>query len=366
MNSKLKIVHVVYSFGTGGMEKGVATLIGNSPADMEHVVLCLTQAGDTLWQLPEGTDVIELGKRQGNSLRFLLRLARTLKRLHPDIVHTRNWAGTDGIMAARLAGIPSIVHSEHGFGSENPFGSNQKRIMIYRFLSTMVKEFICVSKPLAKWLKEVVRVRKPVIQIHNGVDTEQYKPGNDDSCRIELGIPLKSFVIGIVASLYPIKDHSTLIRAFKRLREKEADAYLLIVGDGREREKLEAISSDGVIFLGNRQDVPQIMRALDVFVLCSLNEGGSNTILEAMATELPVIATSVGGNPELMIDGVAGRLFPAGDAEALMDCLFAYLHSPDERRRHGKRGRDTTVAHYGIRTMVDGYETVWRRVASGK
>ena len=125
-----------------------------------------------------------------------------------------------------------------------------------------------------------------------------------------------------------------------------------------------ATNPEGVFFLGNRRDVLRIMRALDVFVLCSLNEGISNTILEAMATRLPVIATNVGGNPDLVLDSVTGKLFPAGNVEALMDQLLAYIHSPEERRRHAKRGRDIAIANYNILSMVDGYEAVWRRVAA--
>jgi sugar transferase (PEP-CTERM/EpsH1 system associated) len=362
--SGIHVAHIVYSFGTGGMEKGVATLIRNASADMKHTVICLTRSGDTARLLPDGTQIIELAKPPGNSLQFLPRLAKTLRTLHPDVVHTRNWAGTDGILASYLAGIHSIVHSEHGFGSENPAGDSKKRIWIYRLLSMLVKEYICVSRPLEKWLKETVRVRKPINQIYNGVDTEFYKPGPDDSCRAELGIPEQSFVIGIVASLYPIKDHATLIKAFKRLRESNPDAYLIIVGDGEERTRLEALSPEGVLFLGNRRDVPRIMRALDVFVLCSLNEGISNTILEAMGTGLPVIASNVGGNPDLVQDGITGTLFPTGDVEALTKRLQNYLLSPDERQRHGEQGRAAAVAHYNIRSMVDGYEAVWRRVAA--
>jgi sugar transferase (PEP-CTERM/EpsH1 system associated) len=363
MNAKLRIAHVVHSFGTGGMEKGVATLIRHASVDLEHAVVCLTRSGDTVRLLPKGTQVVELGKLPGNSLHFLLRLARALKSLRPQIVHTRNWAGMDGILASHLAGIHSVVHSEHGFGSENPFGDSQKRIWIYRLLSILVKEYICVSKPLARWLKETARVRKPVSQIYNGIDVDCYKPGFNSSLRVELGIPPQSFVIGIIASLYPIKDHATLIGAFNKLRQTGTDAYLVIVGEGAERERLEALSTEGVLFLGNRNDVPRILHALDVYVLCSLNEGISNTILEAMASGLPVIASNVGGNPDLVSDGITGWLFPAGNVEVLMDRLYAYLHSPDTRRMHGKRGRDAAVNRYNISSMVHGYETVWRRVA---
>ena len=363
MDAKLRIAHVVHSFDTGGMEKGVATLIRHASDDIEHILICLTQSGNTVRLLPANTEVIELGKQPGNSLPFLSRLVKTLKGLHPHVVHTRNWAGTDGILAACLAGIRPIVHSEHGFGSENPQGENKKRIRIYRLLSIPVKEFICVSKPLERWLKETVGIRRPVNRVLNGIDTELYKPGFDDSVRSELGISPQSFVIGIVASLYPIKDHVTLIEAYKRLKEIRPDSYLVIAGDGGERQRLEALSPKGVFFLGQRFDIPRIMRALDVFVLCSLNEGISNTILEAMASGLPVIASRAGGNPDLVRDGNTGRLFPVGDVETLTDRLNYYANNPEARNEHGNQGRETAVGSHSIRSMVDGYETVWKRVA---
>jgi len=183
------------------------------------------------------------------------------------------------------------------------------------------------------------------------------------SCRTELGISPETFVIGIVASLYAIKDHATLIRAFGELRKTNPNSRLLIVGEGEERKRLESIAPEGVLFFGNRRDVPRILNMLDVYVLCSLNEGISNTILEAMSTGLPVIASNVGGNPDLVLDGTTGRLFPSGDAGALQDLLLRYMASPDERRNHGQRGRETVLANYGIKAMVNAYEEVWRRVS---
>ncbi|MBW2670939.1 MAG: glycosyltransferase [Deltaproteobacteria bacterium] len=365
-NRKIKIAHVLYSFGTGGMEKGVATLIGNASANFEHIIICLTNSGNMARLLPPGTEIIELKKSPGNSAQFLWRLSRTLRRVNPDVVHTRNWAGTDGIIAARLAGIRFIVHSEHGFGSENPTGMNSRRIWLHWWLSRWVKEYICVSTPLKKWLIEQVGVRRPVTQIYNGVDTEVYRSDPGMRMRRKLGISQKAFVIGIVASLNAIKDHPTLIRAFNVLRQQEPESIMLIVGDGPERSKLESLAGPGVFFLGNREDVPEVMRALDVFVLSSINEGISNTILEAMATGLPVVASNVGGNPELTVDGVTGRLFPSGDIEALASELLAYSKSSGLRLRHGSQGGDRAVAHFSIKAMVESYETVWERVAQRK
>jgi hypothetical protein len=116
---KTRIVHLVYSFDTGGMEKGVATLVKSVSPEFEHVILCLTTSGKSESLLPPNRQVIELHKPPGNSPLFLLKLSRVLKNIGPDIIHTRNWSGMDGIIAARMAGIRAVVHGEHGWGMED-------------------------------------------------------------------------------------------------------------------------------------------------------------------------------------------------------------------------------------------------------
>lgn len=364
MNKKTyTIAHILHSFGTGGMEKGLATLVSNASSDMNHIIICLTRSGNSERLLPQGTEIIELDKAPGNSIRFHLELARLLRQIDPDLVHTRNWGGTDGIIAARIAGIRSVVHSEHGFGPENPDGGNARRIWIHRMLSFGVKEYIALSKALKLWLSENVIVRKPVTRICNGVDVRQFSPGNGLQVRKALGLPQAVFVIGIVASLNTIKDHRTLIQAFKLVQSQETDSVLLVVGEGPERKKLEQLSGPGIRFIGNREDVTELMKAFDVFVLSSINEGISNTILEAMATGLPVVASRVGGNPELVIDNVTGRLFTAGDSAELAAKILGYASSADLRTAHGLQGRKNAVKLFSVQSMVEQYETIWRRVA---
>ena len=359
----LIVSHILHSFGTGGMEKGVATLVSHSSKDVNHIIICLSRSGNSERLLPPGTQLIEMDKLPGHSYGFYRRLSCLLKDLGPDVVHTRNWGGTDGILAARMAGIRSVVHSEHGFGPENPDGNIAKRIWTHRLLSPMVKEYIALSSALQQWLSTRVKVLKPVHQIINGVDVKQFCPGSGSRIRQSLGIHPDTFVIGVAASLNTIKDHPTLIKAFKKFKKQQSDAVLLIAGDGPERETLEQLSGPGIIFLGNRNDIPEFMQALDLFVLSSINEGISNTILEAMASGLPVAATLVGGNPELVIRDVTGKLFPAGDSEALAAILSDYAVSPELRKNHGENGRKTVVDQFSIQTMVDKYETVWRRIA---
>ncbi len=361
---ELKVVHILHSFGTGGMEKGVATLVSNASKNIEHVILCLTEVGNSTRLLPADTQIVPLNKPQGNSFRFLLKLVKLLKKLSPDVVHTRNWGGTDGIIAARMAGIRSIVHSEHGFGPENPKGDNKKRIWIHKVISPFVQEYICLSQPLKSWVEKNVTNRKPVQQIINGVDTELYSPGPSAEFKKKMGFDRQTMVIGIVASLNPIKDHLTLIRAFKKFQGVRPESALLVVGDGPERAKLEALSgSSKVLFLGDRSDVPDLMKIMDLFVLSSVNEGISNTIMEAMASGLPVAATQVGGNGELVINEETGLLFPSGDSNALYEIFKRYSENENLLKRHGKNGRKRAVDFFSVSSMVEQYERIWKRVA---
>jgi sugar transferase (PEP-CTERM/EpsH1 system associated) len=362
---KIRVAHVLHSFGTGGLEKGVATIIEHASSTFEHIVLCLSTSGETNRLLPSDVEVLELNKPSGNSFLFILKLTRSLKHLAPDVVHTRNWGGMDAIIAARLAGITSVVHGEHGWEVIDSKGLNRRRVRTRKFLSSWVKEFTCVSKDMEEWLKETIKVRRAITQIYNGVDIGVYYPANGYSrIRNKLAIPEASFVIGIVGRLDPIKDHPTLFQAFKKIGNYQRKVRLIVVGDGPERNHLERIAPEGVYFLGNRTDIPDILRALDLFALTSLNEGISNTILEAMATGLPTVVTSVGGNPELVEDGITGMLVPPCDPAALAPALCAYIKNPNMRTMHGKAGRVRAEKHFSIEKMVKNYETVYRRVAS--
>lgn len=361
----IRVVHVLYSFGAGGLEKGVAALVQNSSPDIEHVVVCLAVSGESERLLPSGTKVVELHKSPGNSLGFLWKLSRTLKSLKPSVIHTRNWSGMDGVIASRLAGIDSVVHGEHGWGMEDPDGLNRKRIQARRFLSRWVREYTCVSKAIELWLNEVVCVKRPVNHIYNGVDVKMYSPGKEKVFgRKQLGIPENSFVVGAVGRLDPIKDHLTLFRSIQLAREKIPNVCLIVVGDGPERDGLEQEAGEGIVFLGNRTDVPEILKTLDLMVLSSLNEGISNTILEAMAAELPVAATLVGGNSELVQDGISGVLVPSGDAQAMANAIIEYASDSGLRSAHSRAGRERVVANFSVDAMVRGYELVYRRLCS--
>ncbi|WP_022668843.1 glycosyltransferase [Desulfospira joergensenii] len=358
------VVHIVYSFDTGGLEKGIATLVQNASSSVKHTIICLSKAGDSVRLLPKDTPVIALKKKQGNSLRFIFKLARVLKKLKPDIVHTRNWSGMDGVLAARLANIKTVVHGEHGWDLEDPFGKNSKRVFVRRFFSRWIKEYTCVSVQMKTWLEREIRVPNRVTQIYNGVDTGVYRPdGVEADIRSKYNISNSAPLIGIVARLDPIKDHMTLFHAFSIVKKQIPEAKLLVIGDGPQKKILEEKAGEGVIFLGNCPDVPDIMRSLTVFTLTSLNEGISNTLLEAMATGLPIVATRVGGNTEIIANGVAGSLIDPGNPKQLADALLDYLMNEGKRLQHGRMARKTAGSDYSLQSMVEKYEKVYGRVA---
>jgi len=308
--------------------------------------------------------IYELNKPPGNSLYHLFKLARVLKSLKPVIVHTRNWGGIDGIIAARLAGIKSVIQGEHGWDMNDPNGMNPRRIRVRKFISRWVKEFTCVSMDMERWLNNNVKVRRRVTQIYNGVDTKVYFPSNGNpELKQEFRIPEDTFVIGTVGRLDPIKDHPTLFQAFEKIKETKQSVRLLVVGDGPERSILEEIAPEGVHFLGKRTDIPEILRSLDLFVLCSKNEGISNTILEAMATGLPVVATLVGGNPELVKNGESGTLVQPNDPDSIASAISNYMQNIDLKISHRKNGRSRVEKFFSIEKMVKNYETVYRRAA---
>ncbi len=360
--SKIHVVHILHSFDTGGMEKGIAMVIKNSIATFKHTIICLTKTGESKKLLPKHIEIIEMKKKEGNSLFFILRLTKTIKNLKPDIVHTRNWGGFDGVIAAKLAGIKHIFHGEHGWSMDDPYGLNKKRMFIRRGLDRFVNHYTCVSRQIESWLINGIKVKKPVIQIYNGVDCHLYSPGAGVAIRSDLGIQTHTIVFGIVARLDPIKNHKTLIKVFNDINKVWPDTCLLIAGKGTEEKYLKSIACQNVHFLGNRSDIAELLKGLDVFVLPSFNEGISNTILEAMASGLPVVASDRGGNPELIKPDQNGMLFDPDSQEALKSCLSEYVQDSTLRKRHGDNGREMAQKLYSINTMADEYKSVWENM----
>lgn len=367
------IVHIVHRFGTGGLENGVVNLINNLPPDRyRHAVLCLTDFSGFRDRI-ERTDVsvIALEKPEGTHPVLFKPLWRQLRALRPAIVHTRNLATLEAQIAAYFLGVPCRVHGEHGRDVFDLHGDNRAYNMLRKVIRPLVQRYIAVSRDLEAWLQRTVGVPPGrVSQIYNGVDTLRFRPhaGERPALPGPDRVTADTIVIGTVGRMAAVKDHMTLIRAFVRLLETEPAARerlrLVIIGDGPLRDQAvsalrEAGAASCAWLPGDRSDVPTLLQAMDIFVLPSLGEGISNTLLEAMSVGLPVVATRVGGNPELVAEGVTGRLVPAGDAGAMAAALRDYVRDAGQRSAHGAAARQRVEQHFSLTAMVEGYQGVY-------
>lgn len=350
------------------MENGVVHLVNRSdPIRFSHRICCLHRSGASARRLVRPVPIDELNKGDGNSVGFVFRLTRYIRRAAPHIVHTRTWGGMDGILAAKLARVPVVVHGEHGFHPEDPLGRDPKKRWVRRALSPLVNNYVTVSRDLQRLMQQDVKIRKPILTIHNGVDANRFHPGAKvEGLTDEQGLADR-FVVGAVGRLDPIKRYDLLIKAFCALEPHRFNGVLMIVGDGPMRDELEALKrrldpDNRVRVLGERHDLPVLYRVMDLFVQPSANEGISNTILEAMATALPVIATGVGGNPELIRTGVNGLLIPPDSTRDIEKALWAYINDSELREQHGKMGRRIAEREFSIDQMVRSYEYLYNRL----
>lgn len=374
------ITHVVQHFGMGGLENGVVNLLNHMPEDRyRHAVICLDGYTDFRHRLQrDDVQFFALHKRPGKDLRLYGRLFRLLRELRPDLLHTRNLSALEGQFVAAAAGVRARVHGEHGRDVFDLHGKNRKYNLLRKLARPLVHQYIAVSKDLATWLEHTVGAApQRITQIYNGVDSLRFHPRREE--RIPIGpkgfMSGNELLIGSVGRMAQVKDFPTLVHAFLRLLSEQPESRkrlrLVIVGDGGSRAEcldlLRAADAEHLAWLpGERADVAEIMRALDVFVLPSLGEGISNTILEAMASGLPVVATHVGGNPELVEHDRTGKLVPAGDSAALAQALLSYARDSGQMKAHGQTARAIIEARFSMEAMVANYLRVYDHVLADK
>lgn len=368
--AKIRIAHVVQSLDVGGLENGVVNLINQmDPSIFDHVILCLNRSGEMGKKIErKDVPIFQLGKDKADYL-LPIKLARLFRRILPDIVHTRNWSAVDGIIGARLSGVPIVIHGEHGREASDPDGTNIKRNLLRKSLSPFVNQYITVSSSLLKWLKDVVGIpSRKITLIPNGVDMSKFNNIYKDDTGCRIGDTRRGLTIGSVGRLDPVKDFQTLIKSFAQLTRRYPHIRLELVGDGSCRASLEKLVKelriqDQTTFWGWRTDPAHILKGFDVFVLPSIAEGMSNTILEAMATGLPVVATAVGGNPEMVVDHETGFLVPAQSSDRLAEAIECYIVNSDLAKRHGDAGRRLAEEHFSLQRMVAGYEEIYLQLA---
>jgi sugar transferase (PEP-CTERM/EpsH1 system associated) len=352
----------------GGLENGVVNLINHLDwTKYVHMICCITQGGSLMKRIQRpDVQFIELKKKGGNDWLLPFRLARLFKSIKPHIVHTRNWGTIDGIVGARLGNVPITIHGEHGRTIGDFQGPNRRQSYARWALSPLVDQFVAVSPELHDWLINTVGISpRKVKVIYNGVDVKKFSPQEaKDQLRTKYGLNVEELIIGTVGRLDPVKDHLTLIRAFHQLISQFNQLRLLIVGCGPCHDELSQLSKelglqDKITFLGERQEIPDLLNCMDIFVLPSLFEGISNTVLEAMSTGLAVIVTQVGGNPDLVENGVSGQLFPRQDIQELVRIVKDYINNPRKMSAHGYEARKRVQEKFSLDAMLHVYDGMY-------
>ncbi|MGF1529312.1 MAG: TIGR03088 family PEP-CTERM/XrtA system glycosyltransferase [Candidatus Competibacterales bacterium] len=368
------VVHVVHRWGVGGAELGVVNFIRRLvPGPLDHAVVSVVDGDSSLVQrlASWGVSVHSMGKQPGQDWGLYGRFYRLFRRLAPTVVHSHNLAALEAQPMAWWAGVPVRVHNEHGRDLADLTGASRRYTWLRRALRPFVQAYIPVSQDLARWLAAEIKVpEKRLVQIYNGVDTERFRPRRDgEPRRLPPGFAEDALVVGTVGRLVAIKHQRALVAACARLMAlaEHHRLRLIIVGDGPLKDELAAQVAAAnlerrVCLAGNRDDVDLLLRSFDVFVLPSLSEGISYTLLEAMASGLPVIATAVGGNPELVADGRTGQLVPVDDVDALAQSIATYALDPSLRRSHGAHGRSRCEAEFSIDQMTARYLALYHRL----
>lgn len=359
----IAVMHLLPMLRTGGMELGVVKLANHHDRCVVAGSICsfMTPVDGTPARLASDVPLFELGRTRGNDPVTVAKLVQVLRRTRPDVVHSHSW-GTlvEGYVAARIAGVPVIVHGEHGTCEEK-----RRNAVVQRFVWNRVNQVVSVSSELSAKMSAKLGFPTAWIRtIPNGLDTSLYALGRRAEARRALGIEPDAMVIGTVGRLVEVKAQHIALHALARLKASGLDARFVLVGGGPLRSALEELAStlgvsDRVMLCGERSDVPMVLEAFDIFVLTSHSEGLSNTIQEAMASALPVVATRVGGSIELIRDGEDGLLVPPSDPEALAASLSSLLLDLSLRLRIGTSARRSVLERFSLERMVGDYERLY-------
>jgi sugar transferase (PEP-CTERM/EpsH1 system associated) len=367
------VLHVVHRFDTGGLENGLVNLINFMPAPAyRHAVLALTAITDFKARVQrDDVEFIALNKAPGQGFKTWPRLWRELRRLRPAVMHTRNLGPLEMQVAAAAARVPVRVHGEHGRELDDLQGNNKNLQRVRRLYAPFVHRYVALSCDLQSYLVDKVGIAPARIsQIYNGVDAQRFVPPASGPEPIT-GCPFAApahWLVGTVGRMQGVKDQTLLAHAFVRMLQMQpalrARARLVLVGEGPLRAQAQAILDEaGYSSLGwlpgERRDVPNVMRGLNCFVLPSLAEGISNTILEAMATALPVVATQVGGNSELVAHGKTGLTVPAASVQAMATALLQLASDPEGAAAMGQAGRVEVERRFSMQAMVAAYQNLY-------
>lgn len=375
----VRIMHVVDCLATGGLQKGLSTVIERlDPAEFEHIVYAMRRVDEQEMEqqlIMRGVRVVHHENTATQSRYQVPALVSAMRAIAPDIVHSRNWPAIEAVSAARLVRKPRIVHSEHGLDFDSYSTEPLRRTLMRRVSFALAHRVFCVSQGLRDI--HAARTGFPLLRIdviRNGVDTDRFRrdPSVRARMRAELGVSPDQLCVGCVGSLTAVKDSLTILRALQTFTARCDSWRLLLIGDGPQRSELRSFVDadprlrERVRFLGRMSNIPELLNAMDVYVLCSLTEGICNSLLEAMATALPSIATDTGGTPEVLVDGVTGILVRVGSAEGVAEALLALNADAQLRRSMGDAALNRIISSFSIGAMIRAYADLYTAVSANR
>ena len=367
----IRIMHVVRTLATGGTETVVRRLVSALDQNCFQQSVCTFVAAAA----PQPPRTICLERPADKSAFLVPQLTKVFRRERPDIVHSRNWSTIEAVLAAKLAGIPAIVHSEHGRDLQTMGPQPLRRRVLRRISYSCADRVFCVSEELREFYCQQLGMKPDIFDvIPNGVDVKQFcaNPVARSDVRAKLSVGPGTMVVGTVGRLDPVKDHLTLLRAADLALRRGVDLKLVIVGEGPQRVALENHLSGKphlarrAVLIGESKNVADWLNSFDVFVLPSLSEGMSNTLLEAMAVGVAPIATAVGGNREVVQHEHSGLLVAARDAAQMSDFIVQLAAAPEWLKALGVRARERMVMQFSVERMVNRYDEMYSQLMNSR
>jgi sugar transferase (PEP-CTERM/EpsH1 system associated) len=361
-----KIVHVTFDMRIGGAEQVIYNIVENTdPSKYEVSILCLDQpVGPFGRQLQEkGCKVAALKRKPGFDLSLVTQIRHYITRNNVDVLHCHQYTPyVYGVLGAAFTRT-KVIFTEHG--RFYPDQLKLKRVSVNPLLNLLTDSVTAISSATREALVKFENFPNNKIRIvYNGIDGSRYRCAEDSNLKKSLGVNKDAKVIGTVARLDSIKNQKIMIKALKIVQQTYPKTFLIMVGDGPEREPLEALTSDlglssHVLFTGFREDAHLFYKTMDIFLLTSFSEGTAMTLLEAMASSLPCIATDVGGNPEIVRDGETGFIIPSNDEITLAETICTLFGNEELMKKIGNTGRERFEEQFTVEKMVRAYEDMY-------
>ena len=353
------------------MENGVVNIINNMDKSRFSNIICsLTTSDDYQYRISsDRRNIYNINKRDGNDITVPFKIASIIKKNQIDIVHARGWPTyLEGLLAAKLmCWRVKFIYSYHGRTIDDVQYIPKRRLKIQKYLSFFADCIMTLSNEMASEYASMIGINSENIKvIYNGVETDKFSGTNVEleSLREELSIKKDDYVVGFVGRIDPVKDLQTLIDAIFIVKADINNIKLIIVGDGSEMAKLQNYligngMMNNVIFTGQRDDIGSCLSIMNIYVQPSLYEGMSNTIVEAMAGEKTVLATNVGGTPELINHEVDGILFSPGKPEKLAQHILDLYQNPDKAHSLANKAYRKVIEKFSMFAMIENYEKLY-------